>query len=459
MTSSQLATECGIFAFFNPNTMLPLTTAVQGLEKLQHRGQESSGLSYVAHNNIFTHKRLGFVEEVYTNLDSNLRSSACLGHVRYSTSGSKGDLNHIQPIGDHSLTIAHNGNIPNLPGGYTHDTTFLYDVLTGKCSLGDSEDSEDSKDQLESNLRRLVEKVPGAYCLCILTTTAMYVVRDRYGIRPLCIGKDPHGTWVVSSESVAFSDTTQIVHDMYPGEILKICPDGSTRSVLVSPVKRTHCLFEYIYFLRKDSIADGIHVEEFRQKCGAFLAKQESCLFLAENTIVVGAPYTGIPSAKEYARCIGVPYVQVIRKIKKRRTFILPDKREKTCDTIYEYDENKIAGKRIIVVDDSVVRGTTIPSIANQLWNYGAKEIHIRVASPPVVSQCYFGIDIPTKDELVAFRNSDSNNNVNMAAIAKEMGITSLRYLTLEETQELLGGNNYCSGCFTGKYPDKLLDW
>ena len=278
-------------------------------------------------------------------------------------------------------------------------------------------------------------------------------MRDRYGVRPLCLGKDKDGTWYVSSESIALPRDVARIRDVAPGEIIEFNLDGSTNSYYLTPVQRSHCLFEYIYFLRKDTIADGVHVETFRENCGTILAKKEKYNFNPLECIVVGAPDTGIPSAIEYANKLGLPYKQVLTKAKKRRTFILPDKREKACDTIYQYSEIDIIGKIIILIDDSIVRGTTLKSIAKQFWDCGAKEIHIRISSPPVISQCYFGIDIPTKEELIGARLKS-----NIDDIVKELLITSLEYLTLEETQSLLN-SGFCSGCFTGKYPNGLLDW
>jgi amidophosphoribosyltransferase len=224
---------------------------------------------------------------------------------------------------------------------------------------------------------------------------------------------------------------------------------------MVNPIQRSHCLFEYIYFLRPLSIADGVYVESFRKNCGKTLAKKEIIRFNPKNTVVVGAPYTGIPSAKKYAEILGLPYKQLLTKTKKRRTFILPENRDKACDTIYQYSEPDILNKKIILIDDSIVRGNTLKSIAKQLRRLGAKEIHIRVASPPVISECFFGIDIPTKEELIGCRL-----NCDIDAMKDEMGLDSLVYLTVEETIMLMGRDqNFCSGCFTGKYPDSLLDW
>ena len=458
---SNLQTKCGIFAFFSFNEKRSVSDIVDGLSKLQHRGQESAGISYLnSRGYIVTTKGLGFVDEVFEDsLLDLVWADAAIGHVRYSTSGSKNKFENIQPLGNSSIVIAHNGNIPKMPEHYayeeqTHDTTALLKMIktfeeTSQCSMLD-------------HLQNLVEIVPGAYCLAILAFGKFYVLRDRYGVRPLCLGKSTQdSSWWVSSESCAFPEHVRRIRDVEPGEIIEFRRDGGTNSKnvkTISPISRispiSHCLFEYIYFLRPGTIADGAHVEHFREKCGAKLAEMEQVIFDARDTVVVGAPYTGLPSAKMYAKCLGLSYSQLLNKTKKRRTFILPAERDKACETIYKYNPNEISGKRIVLIDDSIVRGTTLKSIAEKFWEYGAKEIHIRIASPPVVSECFFGIDIPTKNELIASRLTGD-----ITSMAQEMTLNTLVYLPLEALFEILGNSGYCSGCFTGKYPDGLLDW
>jgi len=488
LDTDALHTECGLFAYFNPYKKQPVDIAVNGLSLLQHRGQECAGISYSLDNKtIVVRKDFGFVDEIFSatqtlpqdnvphkySVVNNNYSNICVGHVRYSTSGQKRCYEHIQPLGNKTLVVAHNGNIPVLPTGYTHDTTYVFDYLAGnfegktKCvdtcdtcendiiSMSSGENGENDDSVVMAKLLEFGKKIPGAYCLCIMTPTSLFAMRDRYGIRPLCLAKNSEGTWFVSSESVAFGDDAIRIRDIAPGEIIRFNQDGSTNSEFLPRVnQRAHCLFEHIYFLRKDTIADGIHVERFRKQCGNVLAKTETLLFDPDHTIVVGAPHTGIPVALEYATFLGLPYKQVLNKIKKRRTFILPNQRDEACDTIYQYHTYEISNKHIVLIDDSIVRGTTLKSIAKQFWDRGALSVHIRVASPPVVSECYFGIDIPTKTELIAARLQS-----NTQAIIEEVRLTSLRYMTLDETLSALNGNGFCTGCFSGKYPDGLLDW
>lgn len=455
--------KCGIFAFFNPSKKNPLSVCIDGLKKLQHRGQECAGVTYNLNGKLNTFKGFGFVDEVFKETgDSQIQSNWVLGHVRYSTSGGKHSEDHIQPLGNETMMVAHNGNIPKLPEPYQHDTKFIFDKLVENLiSTQNSNNGNDGTDSYNSNnlvpsIKKFVEQVSGAYCLGIITTTGLYAARDRYGIRPLCIGKDIiNGTWYLTSESVALPSTAKKIRDVEPGEIIQFCLDSSTDSLQCHPIQRRHCLFEYIYFLRKDSTTDGVHVEDFRKKCGKKLAQLETMQFDPSNTVVVGAPTTGIPSAIEYANILGLHYEQVLQKTKKRRTFILPSERDVACDTIYQYSEPDIVHKNVILVDDSIVRGTTLKSIAKQFKRIGANEIHIRIASPPVVSECYFGIDIPTKEELIG-----AKHNGVVGEIAKDMPVDSLVYLTLEDTLDCLGSStNYCGGCFTGKYPTGLLDW
>jgi amidophosphoribosyltransferase len=452
----ELHTECGVFAYYNRKRKLNIDTCVAALTKLQHRGQESVGISYNTINSdqqyiVTTFKGFGFVDEVFKKKNSHF-ANICTGHVRYSTSGGSRTLDYVQPIGNDKVTIAHNGNISKLPKEYSHDSTFIFDYITKNTH--DIVDPNTLNEIVLSNIKHFVRNVSGAYCLVIMTPTKLFAARDRYGIRPLCLGKDTNKTWFIASESVALPDNADRIRDVRPGEIIDFDDTGSLNSHSEYPVQRSHCLFEYIYFLRKDTIADGILVDRFRQKCGRVLAKNEELTFTCEDTIVVGAPHTGISSALEYASCMGLSYKQVLTKTKKRRTFILPDKRDKACDTIYAYSESDIGNKTIILIDDSIVRGNTIKSIAKKFWEYGAKEIHIRVASPEVISQCYFGIDIPTKEELIA-----SNTNCNNEMMIKEMGVTSLMYIKLKDIENIIGlGKGLCSGCFTGKYPDGILD-
>lgn len=471
----ELQTKCGIFGFYSFNEKRVVSEVVEGLSKLQHRGQEGAGVSYLdSRDRNITTKNLGFVEEVFK--DSQLElvwSKSALGHVRYSTSGSKNKHQNIQPLGNSNVVIAHNGNVPKIPDRYVHhivhDHTDYHDTTTLLRIIDTFDPFVDNGYTMLDHLQKLVERIPGAYCLAILAYGKFYVVRDRYGIRPLCLGKSTQDeSWWVSSESCAFPDHVKRIRDVEPGEIIEFRDDGGTTSRHggngglqnsknesgSSNSLNSLCLFEYIYFLRPGTIADGTHVEHFRKKCGTKLAEKENIVFSAKDTVVVGAPYTGLPSAKTFAKCLGLPYSQLLNKTKKRRTFILPSERDKACETIYKYNPNEISGKRIVLIDDSIVRGTTLKSIAEKFWEYGAKEIHIRIASPPVVSECFFGIDIPTKNELIASRLEKNTSDM-----SKEMTLTSLEYMSLDSLFEILGSDGYCSGCFTGKYPRGLLDW
>ena len=467
---SDFSTKCGLFAVVSKERTFNLSVVQDGLTGLQHRGQESAGITYVdlQSGGLKTFKGFGFVDEVFGDTANEIENGvrrilntsgvstyAALGHVRYSTSGVKErNVNFVQPMesSDSTFVIAHNGNIPLTISNkdYTTDTQYLLNRI------------QDIKLPMVHRLYSIVNKVPGAFCMIVMTNESLWVVRDRYGFRPLCLGTDVMGSWYISSEDSAFSSDIARVRDVNPGEIVEIQIRTArlrTHNNVSKQKLRSHCLFEFIYFMRPDTIADTVVVEDFRKRCGKQLANSETKVFDPnDDTVVVGAPFTGIPVAREYAQTLGLKYDQnVLQKERKRRTFILPKDRDHACETIYKYSPALTKGKTIIVIDDSIVRGTTLKNIIAKLFEFEAKAVHIRIASPPVKSECYFGIDIPTKEELVGHSNTTIDN------IRKHIGATSLRYLTIDEmVHKCLPGltkNQVCHGCFSGEYPNKSLEW
>ena len=302
-----------------------------------------------------------------------------------------------------------------------------------------------------------------AYCLIILTNSYIYAIRDKYGVRPLCIGYNQFGC-CISSESTVFNNEYNFMRDVKPGEILKVNEDGvntmyiyenERKNMLNIPIK-AHCLFEYIYFLKEDTFADNFHVSNLRYKFGVELANQDiENKKIIKNAIVVGSPSTGIPSGKGYADKMNLPYIQVLKKDNNvGRTFILENnkKRDNACKKKYYLDTKKIKNNKIIIVDDSLVRGTTITNLISIFRESGAKEVHIRIAAPPIKNPCYYGIDIPTKEELIA-------NNNNVDDIEQIINANSLSYLSINSIRKIMEKyfGNMCTGCFDGYYNN--FDW
>ena len=474
--TEEFKTECGIFGILCRSQSQNLNNKViEGLTALQHRGQESCGISYInsrrsSSRSIVTEKGFGFVEEVFDDnyiLNNTINTFCSIGHVRYSTSGGSKNFDEIQPLSSKTLAISHNGNIPKLPTPYTHDTTYLFDLLN-------------STNNIFETLKDLLDKVTGAYCLIVLHVSAagnveLYCARDRFGIRPLCFAQSENSIYLSSETSALPENATNIEH-IPSGSVWKITlssPPKILENKFFNIQKYRHpepkyniCLFEFIYFLRPDSVVDGLSVEKFRRDCGTKLAEIEPLKFNTSNTVVVGAPFSGIPSAQSYAKYLNLPYDQILNKFRKKRTFILPENREKACDTIYDLNSEDIRGKIVVLLDDSVVRGNTLRSLSEKFREAGAVEFHVRVASPPVIGECKFGIDIPTKTELIAHNNLIDNNLVggicvDIDSITKQLNLDSLVYLSVENMAEIFAHNgigNFCGGCFTGNYP-KGLDW
>lgn len=477
--------KCGIIGFWSNNNQ-NIINLINPLKKLQHRGRESCGITFIqqsdSENNhqskIFKNiNGLGMVSEVFDTNDDNINEQEILsgiGHVRYSTSGkSKIDkqqaLAEIQPhLLDNKIAICHNGNIPNineiqkyinqndeslskkLEYEITNDTLVISDFLIKSIN------NEKNTQNIEAILKKVIKYFKYAFCILILTKDEIYAVRDMYGYRPLCYGyNSENDTFLIASESVALVNH-KLIRDINPGEIIKINKNGVSSLIDISFKNFQKCIFENIYFANENSIIDNLLIYQFRYMCGKILANQETLNFKSDNKdfIVVGSPNTGIPGGKGYADAIGLPYGQFLRKKSNcGRTFILPNQsdRLKYLEK-FEIDKQDLENKKVILVDDSIVRGNTIKSINNFLKEYAnIKELHIRVLSPPIKNPCYFGIDIPTKEELII-------NRMNLQEIVESTGINSLIYLDVNNLKNYLGdkNNNYCYGCFTGEYIEDL---
>ncbi len=440
---------CGIFGVYLENPKVScVSNVIDGLKSLQHRGQESCGISYSEDGLYVLERGCGLVEDVFSNYTKQPLVQSCIGHVRYSTSGkSKSDadsmLEECQPLVGNSelgdFVLVHNGNIPQING---HDTKYLVDFL-----------SKTKKGCWEEKLIDLVETIPGVFSILIDTPNGLFAVRDRFGIRPLCIGTHRHNI-CLASESSALGDYSHH-RDVKPGEVVLV-NGGKIQSVYhSSTAKISICAFEFVYFLKPMSYCDGIHVKTFRQRCGEILAKKDKHRFSdTSGYLVTGVPTSGIVYGESYAKTLGLPYSQILTKRKdSNRTFILPDdeSRRNASNNKFVYTAHKIKGKKLIIVDDSIVRGNVMRSIARKLWEYGVTEIHVRIPSPPVINKCQYGIDIPTVEELLV-------TNRSYKEVIELLNVTSLEYLDYNEFSQMLPVFSY-KECFGGDVESELSEW
>ena len=447
--------ECGVFGVYSEKAEDVAGLTYYGLYSLQHRGQEGCGI-VVNDDGIFTsHKGLGLVSEVFTQDEMKKfpLGTIAVGHARYGTTGGN-NLNNCQPIQvNHlkgKLAVAHNGNLSNalplrreleLSGAIFHstsDTETIAYVITRERITAPS---------IETAVSRAMDRLEGAYSLVMMSSTKLIAVRDPHGFRPLCYGRMEDGTWVVASESCALSAVgAKFERDILPGEIITFDGKGvhsDTGHCGIAP-KRL-CAFEYIYFARPDSRIDGVGVHNARVKAGQILAKVHP----VEADIVIGVPDSGLDAALGYARESGIPYgIGLIKNKDIGRTFIAPGQDHRVDQVKIKLSpvESEVKGKRVVLIDDSIVRGTTSARIVTLLRNAGAKEIHMRISAPPFLHPCYYGTDIDSRDHLIACHHS-------VEEIAGIIGVDSLGYLPLENLRDLCGSEDYCSACFSGAYP------
>ena len=456
---NSLHEECGVFGVFENKTCEAAQTVYLALYALQHRGQEACGIA-VNDDGVFSHyKGNGLVPDVFTEerLNSLGRGNMALGHVRYSTTGGK-DMGNIQPLVIRhikgNLALAHNGNLINaseirkqfeLSGGIFHGTSdteaIAYSIVSNRLKYKSTEEA------VEQTMR----VIKGAYSCVLMTATKMIAFRDPNGFRPLCLGKTADDAYCVSSESCALDTVgASFIRDILPGEIVVISDEGikSVKTHCVPKENSSICVFEYIYFARPDSVIDGVSVQQARMKAGAFLAKEHP----VDADIVIGVPDSGIDAALGYARESGIPYgIGFIKNRYIGRSFIQPSQsqREDAVRIKLNVIKENIKGKRVIMIDDSIVRGTTCARIVKLLRDAGAKEVHMRVSAPPFKNACYFGTDIDSGDNLIACQYDT------VEEIAKVIGVDSLGYLSVDATHKIAEGASvcFCDGCFTGNYP------
>ncbi|MEG1529190.1 MAG: amidophosphoribosyltransferase [Clostridia bacterium] len=445
--------ECGIFGIIQ-NEKQPLAKEVYyGLFALQHRGQESAGIAVnVDGNKVAYYKNMGLVSEVFTESDLALMpdTNIGIGHVRYSTKGSSNVVN-AQPVVFYGrfgrMAIAENGNITNanVLKNWLIDRGHIFQSSVDSELVAALFNYYISGDDIASGIQKACMDFVGAYAIVTMANNKLFAVRDRHGLKPLIMGKKGNAI-VFASESCALDavDAT-IIRDVEPGEIVIVSPDGTIESRFMQGSDKHPCVFEYVYLARSDSVIDDVSVYQARYNCGMELAK----LFKIDADIVAGVPDSATVCARGYADVSGLPMVDALTKNRYvGRSFIQPTQamRESAVKIKLNAFRSNIKGKRLILIDDSIVRGTTSKKIINLLRANGATEVHMVVGSPPVKHPCYFGVDMETPDQLIAAYKTEDE-------ICKEIGADSLHYIPLDLLVKSCGGNNFCAACFDGKYP------
>ncbi len=451
----KLKEECGVFGVYSPNPANVAGLAYYGLYALQHRGQESCGIVVCDDGIFYSHKDLGLVNDVFTNeaMASLPNATMAVGHVRYGTTG-KNSRNNCQPIEvNHmkgKLALAHNGNISNayelrssleMSGAIFHttsDTEIIAYIITQERLTSPS---------IESAVSRAMLRLDGAYSLVLMSAAKLIAVRDKYGLRPLCYGKRQDGTYIIASESCALSAVgADFIRDVLPGEIVVFDESGvHSYKEHCGKCRESICIFEYIYFARPDSVINGVSVHASRKRAGEILAKRHP----VEADVVIGVPDSGLDAALGYSAASGIPYgIGFIKNKYIGRTFISPgqDDRLNKVKIKLNVIRETVCGKRVIMIDDSIVRGTTSAQIVKLLREAGASQVHVRVSSPPFMNPCYYGTDIDSKDNLIACRHSIDD-------IADIIGADSIGFLPIDDLPKLIGSDKFCSACFTGNYP------
>jgi amidophosphoribosyltransferase len=442
--------SCGVFGIYAPGVDVARITFF-GLYALQHRGQESAGIATADGKKLYLHTSMGLVSQAFTEDElAELRGHIAIGHTRYSTTGSSRACN-AQPIlvgtNSNTIALAHNGNIVNAKflreelcqQGFNFATTTDSEII---ANLITSSTEKNQVDKIKYAMRRL----QGAYSLVILTKDKLIGVRDPMGVRPLCLGTIDGG-WVIASESCAMGHVgAQFIREIEPGEIVVINKHG-VRSFTEESTRKAICIFEYIYFARPDSVIQGKLLYPARQAMGKILARE----YPVDADLVMGVPDSATAAGIGYAEASGIPYCEGL--IKNRyvgRTFIEPDQRLRDLGVKLKFNPlaETIVGKRLVVVDDSIVRGTTTPKVVSMLKKAGAKEVHLRICSPPIRHPCFFGVDMATRWELIAAQKT-------VPEIRDAIGADSLGYISIDGLVESVGlpKDYFCLACFTGDYP------
>jgi len=448
--------ECGVFGMYSPSGMQVSHDIYDGLVALQHRGQESAGISVSdtsgPRGNLLTRKGMGLVSEVFGSEEIQaLKGNIGVGHVRYSTTGGSTPEN-AQPIAMNyikgSLALVHNGNIVNADEikqtqmfrGQAHFTTsdsevLAYEIISERVKSASIEDA----------VLKVAGKIKGGFACIIMSPRKLVGFRDPYGIKPLILGRK-NDAYILASESAALQSVGgEIIRDIRPGEIIVITADGICSMDQLYGGEQAHCIFEYIYFARSDSVIDGIEVHDARFRAGQALARTSA----AEADLVAGVPDSGLIAAEGYAYESGIPFALVFHKNSYiGRSFIKPtdSERENAVHMKLSILKSMVKGKRIVLIDDSIVRGTTMRQIIGILRRAGAKEVHVRISSPPFLYPCYYGTDVPNSRQLIASEHSTEE-------IRRNIGADSLEYLRIGDFTSMTGDLPLCTACFNGRYP------
>lgn len=456
----EIREECGVFGIFANSRTDVAASAYYALYALQHRGQESCGI-VVNDDGVFnTYKDTGLVSEVFrpSVLEQLGEGNMAVGHVRYGTTGGNGRLNAQPIVVNHikgRMALAHNGNLVNsfelrkeleLCGSIFHttsDTEVISYIITKERLTAPS---------IEQAVNQAMSRIKGAYSLVIMSPSKLIAVRDENGFRPLCYGKCDDGSYVVASESCALDALgAQFVRDIEPGEIVVFDKNGVRSITDHCGKKQSFCVFEYIYFARPDSVIEGCCVHSARLRAGAFLALEHP----VQADIVIGVPDSGIDAAIGFSRQSGIPYgIGFIKNKYIGRTFISPGQKSREDKVKIKLNPvpDTVRGKRVVLIDDSIVRGTTSARIVKLLRDAGATEVHMRVSAPPFMNPCYYGTDIDSRDMLIACNHTNDE-------IADIIGVDSLGYLSVDNVTKLALESKctgFCTACFSGQYPTDI---
>lgn len=459
--SNELHEECGVFGIYSSIPSNVAHTVYYGLYALQHRGQESCGIAVNSPDNIQIHKDIGLVNEVFTPacMETFRKGTMAVGHVRYGTTGDSGRTN-AQPIFIRhragNMATVHNGNLVNaaelrreleLSGSIFHTTSdteiISYVITRERIRCGSDVDA----------VLSAMDLLEGAYSLILMLSDKLIALRDKNGFRPLCYGKNENGDYIIASESCALNAVdAAFIRDIKPGEIVVFDKTGvHSVDMNCGKAEESICIFEYIYFARPDSVIDGVSVHHSRIKAGEFLAEE----YPVNADVVIGVPDSGIDAAIGYSRRSGIPYgIGFIKNKYIGRTFISPGQKTREDKVRIKLNplSETVRGKRVVLVDDSIVRGTTSARIVKLLREAGAKEVHMRITSPPFTNPCYYGTDVDSRENLIACKHTEEE-------IRSIIGADSLGYLKLKYLNRLAdetSSRGYCTACFDGKYKTNI---